>query len=752
MAFPGPGGTEGVDIFRAGTMSDVTDRRVATGAIRGEDYLDPTVLPVAPRFAGLRRLFNRVGARALLVYALIALIPDFPIYPGDPSRVPTFLGEDIVQTAWFLEWTPWALLHGKNLFETNLLNVPLGVDLAQNTGIPLLGLLASPLTLTAGPVASENFLRWIAFFLSAYAAFAVLRRFVDWAPAAFLGGLLYGFSPYMVAEGSVHLNLVFVPLPPVILYLCFELCVTQRRPAVRTGAWLGLACAAQFFISDEVLTTTALIAAIGVFVLFFTCIGHVRSNAGHALLGIAIAALILCPLAAYPVWLAFHGHAHYVGPAQGSHNVYNADLLGPVLPTSNQLVTPEHLRSISAGLVGNNPQENGSYLGIPLIVVCGVILWRYWRRLWPIFLTLMALTAFVLSLGPELVVNGHAHDLPFGLPFRKIDRLPALNNILPVRFSLYVAFFVAVLIAYGADQYRRDVLARRRLLGQAPLPRSVLVGRGAGAVLCLASLVALVPNWPYRTFNARPNPSERPDVLAIIPKGSIVLAYPYPTPFADQAMLWQALDRMRFRLIGGYALVPNAAGKASVFPATLQPTLVQSMLVNSITPTPDPGLADVVATAETLEAERVIVERTGAKRPHPLLAADVVGRVASVDQRQGSFVIDVTNTKPVGVAVGRQTVYVEPGARRPSLVGVAPGRWVIVSGRATTGTVNPHTVAELRTFLAVNHVQAVVDDLGLRDSWEIGIWIRDAIGRPDRAGGGGEIWIDVPRRLAERRA
>ena len=67
-------------------------------------------------------------------------------------------------------------LHGKNLFSTTLLNYPNGVDLAQNTGMPLLGLLTAPLTLAVNPIASMNLLRFLAFTLSAYAAYFVIRR------------------------------------------------------------------------------------------------------------------------------------------------------------------------------------------------------------------------------------------------------------------------------------------------------------------------------------------------------------------------------------------------------------------------------------------------------------------------------------------------------------------------------------------------------------------------------------------------
>jgi hypothetical protein len=196
------------------------------------------------------------------------------------------------QTIWFLAWTPYAILHGHNLFYTNWINYPHGVDLAQNTGIPLLGLLAAPLTLLVNPISSLNLLRWLAFVLSAFSAYYVIGKFVRFVPAAVAGGLLYGFSPYMITQGAVHLDLMFAPLPPLILYGLYELVVDQKRIPLKVGVAVGLCATAQFFISVEVLAATALVAGIGLFFLFFLCIKEVPSHARHALIGFGTAALV----------------------------------------------------------------------------------------------------------------------------------------------------------------------------------------------------------------------------------------------------------------------------------------------------------------------------------------------------------------------------------------------------------------------------------------------------------------------------
>src|ERR1017187_3047328 len=174
---------------------------------------------------------------ALTLYAGLALAANWPAYPGRPDLLRQ---GDLTQMAWFLAWTPYALLHGHDLFQTTWLNAPAGVNLAQNTSAPLLGLLTAPLTLTKGVVASVNLLLWLSYVLSAGSMFLVLRRWVRSPWAAFAGGLLYGFSPYMTGEGFNHLNLLFVPLPPLIFLACYELFIRRAGHPLRWGLVLGL--------------------------------------------------------------------------------------------------------------------------------------------------------------------------------------------------------------------------------------------------------------------------------------------------------------------------------------------------------------------------------------------------------------------------------------------------------------------------------------------------------------------------------
>jgi peptidoglycan/LPS O-acetylase OafA/YrhL len=102
--------------------------------------------------------------------------------------------------------------------------------------------------------------------VSATAAFVVLRRWQVWSPAAALGGLLYGFSPYMVGQSRDHIELIFVPLPPFIALTVVS--ILQRRGSpLRLGIQLGLLVTAQYLISPEI---TAIVGVLTVAAVVFT--------------------------------------------------------------------------------------------------------------------------------------------------------------------------------------------------------------------------------------------------------------------------------------------------------------------------------------------------------------------------------------------------------------------------------------------------------------------------------------------------
>ncbi len=528
---------------------------------------------------------------------------------------------------WFLAWPPFAVSHGLNPLFSSWMNVPFGVNLAVNTSMPLLGILGWPITAAFGPVATYNVLLRLAFVVSPFAMCLVLRRWTAWWPAAFVGGLAYGFGTYMVGQGHGHLFLVFVPLPPVILWVLDDIVVRHRWSAQRSGLTLAALLIAQYLISPEILTLTVIVAAAALIVVAVANRDRVRASLRPVGAALAWAGATTAVVLAYPLWFALAGPMHVVGPPHPLSDLirYPGDLLGTVIPDPYDRIAPRAALQINGHLTGGNSVENGEYLGVPFLVVAAALVVTFRRRRALVFAAGMTLVAWVLSLGPHLTVDGHDSGLP--LPFALLEHVPVLQDALAVRFTLFVDLFAGATLAIGLDELHAWAAARsaaRERSGPAPGRRAGVPGAAAAVVLpLLLAVVVAVPLLPRSTYPAPAThvpPLLTGPAVARIPAGGVVLTYPYPIDPQVTAMLDQAAAAFRFRIIGGFAAVPGPDGTSMYAPTLLVPATVQSLFVAGLegtgaaAPAPPTGpavRADLRTFLALYRVTTVIFHRTG---------------------------------------------------------------------------------------------------------------------------------------------
>ncbi len=510
-------------------------------------------------------------ALSVVVYLALAVVIFWHLWTNDPTQV-SQPGGDQFSNMWFLEWVPFAISHGHNPFFSNFANYPFGVNLLTNTSALLLGLVASPITVAWGPVASFNVLLTAALPASATAGYFLARRFTSWRPAAFVAGLLYGFSPYEIAQSAGHLNLTFVVFPPLVLLALHELVVRQARPARRWGVGLGLLLTAQFFVSSEVLASTIVVATICLVTTGVVGWRSARPHLRHALVGGAWAAGTAVTLLAYPLWFALSGPGHIAGPIQLVPQGYRADLLGPLVPDSLLRFAPAHLAHIADNFA-NSPTENGSYLGITLLAVLAVATVALWRQNKAIRVVAVGgAAAFVLSLGAGLVVKSNPPGAASGfpLPERIFTKIPVLSNTIPVRYSLYVALFAALELALVLDHVHRKLGsdAPARKLGR---PSWQWRPAAVPAALAAVALVPLVPVAPFTAVGPVGTPAffTTAALRSSVPVGSTAVVYPYPSSKTPNGQAWQAISHLHFRMPGGYFLVPQGPSQHIAFSPAL---------------------------------------------------------------------------------------------------------------------------------------------------------------------------------------
>lgn len=559
------------------TPTVLTDRGVRL-APREQERIE-VALPAAPSVGGepeatpsgwLRR--HRFSVVVTAFYVALGVIAYWHVLVDSSGRLVSTAEGDPSQMAWFFGWTAHALATGHNPFFTSAANAPHGLNLAQMTSMPLLGVLFAPVTLLIGPVVSVNVCFALAMPASAASAYLVFRHWKIWPPAAALGGLVFGFSPYMIYEGSLHLNLLFVPLVPLIVATLVELFRRPRHP-LRWGAALGGLVVAQYFISSEVLALTVLMSIAGLMMVGASWAQTRRDELGAALRpavkGVAVAAGIALVVLSYPIWFGFDGPQHYSGLLPLSSPVFDAHVGQFVLATPLQLVHPA-LGNAGASQPGNSYFLEGAYLGLGVLAALAVLLWVCRRSPRVRLAAVLGAISVVLSFGAYADVNGKAAPLPFLV----LSKVPMLADIVPLRFALTTAACVAALVAFALDTIHRE--GARRPHGAAHSKPTNWRANAALAAVSLAVVVTWLPAWPYASQSVQKLP---PAVVATLPADDpLVLTYPYPLPEHDSAMLWQAEAGFPFRLSGAYAWVPQHDGRPTGQAPLLHPYAVQEYL------------------------------------------------------------------------------------------------------------------------------------------------------------------------------
>ncbi|HMK96781.1 MAG TPA: hypothetical protein VK425_04480, partial [Acidimicrobiales bacterium] len=317
---------------------------------------------------------------------------------------------DAQEYGWFLSWVPFALGHGLNPLVSTYLNHPDGVNLMWNTSVLLPSLLASPVTLIFGAAFSYNLLATLAPVLSSTFAHMAFRRWAGPLPS-FVGALVFGFSPYMVAQSIGHLAQALLMSAPLLLVVVDRLLVVQSSAPWRDGLLLGGLLWAQLLTGEEVLAMEAVAAFIGLTAACLLGPREARSRLPYALKGCAVGGGLFAALSA--PFLAFQ----YFGPyrVQNVHpaNAYVSDLFNFFVPTNLMQLAPAAALRVSDRFTGNGV-ENDAYIGIPFLVllVLAVLLARRRPATW-VALAVGGGCA-LLSMGPTLHVLGNvtAIELP----------------------------------------------------------------------------------------------------------------------------------------------------------------------------------------------------------------------------------------------------------------------------------------------------------------------------------------------------
>ncbi len=548
-----------------------------------------------PSAAGVDARQAAGGTRGLLsaggTYLVLGVALWREVWASHPTTMTTCGCGDAARFIWYFRWPAFALTHGHQVLYSTWLFHPGGSNLLDDTSVVALGVVLAPVTWLWGPVASMNVALTLAPVLSALAMFVLLRRWVRWLPAAFLGGLAYGFSPFVVSELALNqINIAFLAVPPLIVLILTDMLVTQRRPPWRNGLALAVLVVVQFFISTEVLVLTALGVVVGVVLLVAWAAwarpDELSDRLRPALVGVGTALAVSAVVLAYPMWFLLAGPAHLVGPiwSYGATSRYGTTPSSFVTTGGLAALRPSMLRFggyQGAALVGLGYLG----LGVAVVAISGAVVWWRDRRL--LLFGAVGLVTAALSLGP-----GHGYWVPWNV----LQHVPWVGDIVEVRFVFLVTLCAAVMTGLVVDHAHAALEARAGggAVGSDGLAWALV------ALVLLPSVVALWPNLPLTT-RAVVLPAWYARQGSELPPGRVILAYPVPSSGLQSSEAWQAVNAMTWAQAsgGGPQGQPFRAGAA-------RPGFeVLSAASLPLGPAPLPTAASLSAVREAMRLWRV---------------------------------------------------------------------------------------------------------------------------------------------------
>jgi hypothetical protein len=453
---------------------------------------------------------------------------------------------DPMAFVWFLNWWPFAIAHGLNPFVTHYVWYPTGFNLTWATSVPLLALLATPLTLWQGPVFSYNVLTLAAPAFAAWAAYLLAKDLTKNTQAALVGGYVFGFSSYELDSMMTAMNLDTIFLVPLAVWFCMSHLHKRLSNKTFFGAF-SLLLLAQLGISTEVLASSGLLGGL-TWMIFF---GFAPPSGRLALLRLAGA--ICCSIALMIIIAAPFFYYLIIGLPElpkfiNSPFLGSADSFGFIVPNLPVSTASEAFHNFADEFRGYAPYKN-AYLGLPLLTVMAwyFAAMRHHRYVQALALTTLLIAVF--SLGPVLHYNGNITHI--WMPWAIVTHVPIIRSILPGRLVMFLSLCAALVLALWLASARPGWQTYLRF-GVAGI---------VGLFLLPNRPHTLPPPWrvsnffvPQRHFLWSPWPvsaffTPRHVLQALGPAKNIILL---PVPAFGPGMAWQVNAGLTFSQSGGY--------------------------------------------------------------------------------------------------------------------------------------------------------------------------------------------------------
>jgi hypothetical protein len=499
--------------------------------------------PAVPVFSEEKAVPRQTRSHLVALALYLALAVTFTLPSSlHPTRALLGDGKDNYMHAWFLWEFAQAVAHGTNPFRTDLIFYPFGANLSWATTDPLGGAVALPVSLSFGPVLAYNLSVILQLTLSAFFARLLCLRISQHQAAATIGGMIFGFSPLLLAHAVPgHLSLLTAfPIPLYVLAL--DKILREEKPSWKEGSILGFAL---------LLTALANIQYTVICFMFTVVVLGVDFGLERAALLKRVWMPLLVSAATFlicfsPLLLMMLGDSHaFPNPRPITDaEQYSADLLGFFVPSKSHSFLGQYVGKMPVDFFANGI-EGTAYTGFLALLLGAAGFWRAGgrQRRWAGRAAVAGILFAVLSLGPTVHFLGKPTAIP--APASLLYKVKFTRFIEPGRLAIITMLCLSLLATFGV-MFLLNKLERRS-------QRSLLLYIiGAGIVLEFITVPfpAAAIGDPARSWIV-PKTTQRCTLPPRLQDCTVLTVPMFDKWHYNSAMWMQMMDGGRYRLVDG---------------------------------------------------------------------------------------------------------------------------------------------------------------------------------------------------------
>lgn len=408
-------------------------------------------------FLKLKEFFSsKIGI--IFIYFLLTLFFTFPLMLNFRDSIPGE-AQDSIGTMWFLWFFKHSLfdLQINPFAQNDLLFYPAGFTISTGYDALFATIISLPLQLiTKNLIIVYNIIVVFNFVFSSYTAYLLIKYLTNDKKISFIAGIIFAFSPYMIARSLGHINLLTTGAIPLFILFFLK---SLKEPSFKNSLLLALSFLLVSLSSWQYGLFIMLFVFFSLTFLYFTSRKiiinkpYLTSFASFLILS----AFLVLPFA-FPMISNSVNDKMFL-PTNGDAIMYSADVLSYITPPPTNTFFGNFINKDTFNSFSGNYIESPAYLGlfeiIFIIYFFLIIKKNKFEKvvIENIYWIVMAFIFFILSLGPLLKIGGHISDfiLPYWFLF---DYVPFFNFAKePVRLSIFVMLFIVIIFSVFLKTY-----------------------------------------------------------------------------------------------------------------------------------------------------------------------------------------------------------------------------------------------------------------------------------------------------------